>query len=172
MLTLIVTFLSALADQWTKEVVRQQFALHEVRPVVDGFFSFTYVRNTGAAWGMFGGHTVWLIVLSFVMLALMIVFRRVFLSNTLAHRVALGLLAGGILGNLFDRLRMGYVTDFLLFEFGSYAFPSFNIADSCISVGVGIYILSTFAEDLARKRAGTGEAERTGTSGGQGGSSA
>ena len=162
MLTLVVTILSTLADQWTKEIVRQQFALHEVRPVIEGFFSLTYVRNTGAAWGMFGGHNVWLIALSLVMLTLMIVFRRVFLSDTLTHRLALGLLAGGILGNLFDRLRLGYVTDFLLFEFGSYAFPSFNVADSCITIGVGIYIISTFFEDRARKKAAAAQASAPG----------
>ena len=152
MLALLVAIGIAAGDQWSKEWVRQTLALHEVRPVLEGFFHLTYVRNTGAAWGMFGGGNSWLILFSAVMLVLMVVFRRSFLRDSLLHRLALGMLAGGILGNLFDRVRLGYVTDFLSFHFGRYEFPSFNVADSGITVGVILYIVSSFLDELRGAR--------------------
>lgn len=152
MLALAVAIVVTVADQWSKEWVRQVFGLHEVRPVIEGFFNVTYVRNTGAAWGIFGGGNSWLIVFSAAMLAVMVLFRRSFLRDTFSHRLALGLLAGGILGNLFDRVRLGYVTDFLDFRFGSYIFPSFNVADAGITIGVAIYIASSFLEEFRSAR--------------------
>lgn len=142
MLVLLLGFAIALLDQLTKYVVRLSFAVGESRPVLDGFFDLTYVRNTGAAWGMLGGQNAWLTLLSVAMLIVMLVFRRSFLSDTWEHRVALGLMIGGIVGNLMDRLRLGWVTDFLDFHWRQYHWPAFNVADSAICVGVGIYILS------------------------------
>jgi len=144
MLALIVAILVTVSDQWTKLVVRADFALGESRPVLEGFFHLTYVRNTGAAWGIMGGQNTWLTILSAVMLVLMVIFRRSFMSNTWEHRLALGLMLGGILGNLMDRVRLGWVTDFFDFYVGSWHWPAFNIADAAICTGVGIYILSAF----------------------------
>ncbi len=144
MLALIVTILVTVADQWTKLIVRADYALGESRPVLEGFFNFTYVRNTGAAWGILGRQNTWLTVLSVVMLILMVIFRRSFLSDTWEHRLALGLMLGGIVGNLMDRVRLGWVTDFFDFYIASWHFPAFNIADAAICSGVGIYILSAF----------------------------
>jgi signal peptidase II len=143
MRVLLTGLLIAVLDQLTKQLVRLDFAVHESRPVIDGFFSLTYVRNTGAAWGLFGGQNTILILLSVVMLAAMVIFRRSFLSRTWEHRLALGLLIGGIVGNLFDRMRLGWVTDFLDFYWKGYHWPAFNIADAAICVGVGLYILSS-----------------------------
>ena len=103
----------------------------------------TYLRNTGAAWGMLGGQNAFLIIFSVVMLALMVIFRKAFLSNTLDHRIALGLMAGGILGNLLDRLRLGWVTDFLDLYIKEWHWPAFNIADMAICMGVGIYLITS-----------------------------
>ena len=142
MISLLVALFITVADQFTKQLVRDGFFLGESRPIIDGFFSLTYVRNTGAAWGMFGGQNMWLSLLSVVMLVVMVVFRRSFLSDTWEHRVALGLMIGGIVGNLLDRLRLGYVTDFLDVYVGNAHWPAFNIADSGICIGVGIYVAS------------------------------
>lgn len=144
MLPLVVAVLIALSDQWTKAVVRATFALNESRPVIEGVFSLTYVRNPGAAWGILGGQNTWLTILSIVMLIVMVIFRRSFLGNTWEHRLALGLMMGGIVGNLLDRVRLGWVTDFFDFYIGSWHWPAFNIADAAICVGVGIYIVSAF----------------------------
>ncbi len=144
MLPLIVAILITVSDQWSKAVVRSGFALGESRVVWDGIFNLTYVRNTGAAWGILGGQNTWLTVLSIVMLLVMVAFRRSFLSDTWEHRMALGLMIGGILGNLMDRIRLGWVTDFFDFYVGSWHWPAFNIADAAICTGVGIYIISAF----------------------------
>lgn len=146
MLPLLTAIIITVADQWTKQWVRVDFYYGESRPVIDGFFNFTYVRNTGAAWGMFGDHTHILTGLSLVMLALMVIYRRSFLNDTWPHRLALGLMAGGIVGNLMDRLRQGWVTDFLDFYAGIWHWPCFNIADAAICAGVGIYLLTGFLE--------------------------
>ncbi|HMP76757.1 MAG TPA: signal peptidase II [Kiritimatiellia bacterium] len=144
MLPLVVAAVIALSDQWTKAVVRAGFALGESRPVIDGFFNLTYVRNTGAAWGIFGGQNTYLTILSIVMLVVMVCFRRSFLGDTWEHRLALGLMIGGIVGNLHDRIRLGWVTDFFDFYIRGWHWPAFNIADAAICTGVGIYIISAF----------------------------
>ncbi len=143
MLPLLITIGITLLDQWTKWWVRDEFALGESREIIPGFFHFTYLRNPGAAWGLFGGHNTFLTVLSIAMLAALFIFRRSFLSDTWEHRVALGLMVGGIIGNLLDRVRWGYVVDFLDFQIFGYHWPVFNVADSAICVGVGIYIVSS-----------------------------
>ena len=143
MTPLLVAICVVLLDQASKEWVRGAFSLHESIPVLPGFFNLTYVRNTGAAWGMFSGQNVALSALALVMLAALVVFRRKILPPGRVHRVALGLLCGGIAGNLFDRLRLDYVVDFLDFFVRNSHFPAFNVADSAICVGVGIYILGS-----------------------------
>ena len=143
MTPLLVALLVILFDQATKEWVRGAFSLHESVPVVPGFFHLTYIRNTGAAWGMFSGQNLALAVLAFAMLVALVLFRRQFLPPGRVHRVALGLLCGGIVGNLFDRLRLDYVVDFLDFFHRGWHFPAFNVADSAICIGVAIYVLGT-----------------------------
>ena len=143
MTPLLVALFVVLFDQGTKEWVRGAFALHESVEVLPGFFHFTYIRNTGAAWGMFSGQNLTLSLLAFVMLIALVIFRRRILPPGRLHRVALGLLCGGIAGNLFDRLRLDYVTDFLDFHVRTWHWPAFNIADAAICTGVGIYLLGT-----------------------------
>lgn len=142
MVPLVLALGILIVDQWTKHVVRASFRLGESIPVIDGFFNLTYVRNTGAAWGMLGGQNTVLTLVSLVMLAVMLIYRRSFLSDTWEHRLALGLMIGGILGNLLDRIRQGWVTDFFDFYIGNAHWPCFNIADAAICVGVGIYLVS------------------------------
>lgn len=144
MLALVIGIVVTVLDQITKYVIRDSFALGETRPVIDGFMNLTYLRNTGAAWGMLGGQNGPLIILSFVMLALLVIFRRSFIVDCTIHRVAMGLMLGGILGNLIDRLRLGWVTDFLDFYVNGYHWPSFNVADAAICTGVGLYVISSW----------------------------
>ena len=153
MLPLLVSILIAVADQWTKQVVRDRFDYGDSICVIPGFFDLTYVRNTGAAWGMFGGQNLGLTLLSAVMLVVLIVFRRQFLGNTTSHRFALGLMIGGIVGNLLDRARLSWVTDFLDFHVGGHHWPAFNIADSAICIGVTIYLVTAFLEGRRERAA-------------------
>lgn len=142
MLPLCIAVALALLDQVTKYYVCRSFVLHESLNMVPGFFDLTYIRNTGAAWGMFAGGHVWLAAISFVMLGVMVVFRKSFLSNSLMDRLALGFIIGGIVGNLMDRIRLQYVVDFLDFHWHGHHFPAFNVADSAICIGVTLYIVS------------------------------
>jgi len=146
MVILAISFGVALLDQATKYLVRANLVLGRPVEIIPGFFNLTYVRNTGAAWGIFAGLNNWLIVLSAVMLTFLVLFRRSILTDSLVHRCAAGLLIAGIVGNLVDRLRLGYVVDFLDFHWmGAARFPAFNVADMAICTGVGLYILTQLA---------------------------
>jgi signal peptidase II len=138
--------LVAVFDQATKQWVRGAFALHDGVTVANGLFDIRYVQNTGAAFGMFEGHNRWLVALSAVVLVLLIRYWRVLLGETRLQHLAIGLMLGGVAGNLFDRLRFGYVVDFLDFYWGRHHFPAFNAADSAICVGVALYVLLTLSE--------------------------
>ena len=112
-----------------------------LRPVL----SFTYVKNTGASFGMFPNMNAVLAVLSAVVLILMALFRHTIPSEVWIVHVALGLVMGGALGNLIDRVTRGYVVDFLDVNFWPFAtWPVFNVADSAIVVGVTILLIDSF----------------------------
>ena len=143
MLALALGLIVVVFDQCTKVWVRETFIYGgEPQVVLPGFFNLVYVRNPGAAWGMLGGQQVILILLSIVVLVMLAFFHRRVLNPTLDHRIALGLMIGGILGNLIDRIKLGWVTDFLDFHIGTHHWPSFNVADSAICIAVGLYVLS------------------------------
>jgi signal peptidase II len=144
MLVLSLAVCITLADQVTKFLVIKSFELGDSITILPGLFDLRYVRNTGAAWGMFGGFNNWLILFSLVVLICLIVFRRYLLQNHVAHKITMALMLAGIAGNLLDRLRYGYVVDFLHFHWRTHSFPTFNIADSAICIGVAIYIISSY----------------------------
>ncbi len=144
MFVLLLGITVILLDQLTKQAIRSAFIYGESRPVIDGFFNLVYVRNDGAAWNILSGQSIILILISLVILVLLIVYRRSFLEDTGMHRIMFGLMIGGIVGNLIDRIRFGWVTDFLDFEFGSYHYPSFNVADSAICIAVALYLITNF----------------------------
>ncbi len=146
MLILCVSFAVAFLDQFTKYLVQRRFYVGDFTQVVPHLLDFHYVRNTGAAWGMLAGFSHWLVVVSLLMLVVLVVFRRSIMTDSLVHRLATALMIGGIVGNLIDRVRLGYVVDFIDFYWldrtGPHHFPAFNIADSAICLGVGLYILT------------------------------
>ncbi len=144
-------------DQATKCLVRAHFALHESRPVIRGFFSLTYVQNRGAAWGILAGWRIALVALAAVMLFVLARYReKIFGSRAIGH-VSFVLLVAGIIGNVIDRVWLGYVVDFLDFYLGTSHFPAFNVADSCICIGVGLYMLASLA--MGKREEGTGNGE-------------
>lgn len=131
-------------DQLTKYLVQAGMVLGESIPIVPGFFQLCYIRNTGAAWGMLSGGNLWLAIISIIMLVLLIRFRRSIFGGSLLDHVVLGLMLGGIWGNLIDRVKLSYVVDFLYFHWGPHYFPAFNVADSAICSAVALYMLSQF----------------------------
>jgi signal peptidase II len=147
-----------LVDQLTKLWVLTSFQLHEQKSIIPGFFDLVYVTNTGAAFGILAGNESWLRQLFFVGVALValivIVYAYVHLKEEGRIFVfSLGLIAGGAIGNLIDRIRFGSVVDFLDFYVGGYHWPAFNVADSAITVGVGLFLLGTFQQHREEKKA-------------------
>ena len=114
--------------------------------VIPGFFHLVHVGNTGAAWGLFRDRSIWLALLAVITLVAIYLFRRHLELSRPMVQTSFGLLCGGIVGNLVDRLVHGHVIDFLLFTFGSFDWPAFNLADTAICIGVGLYLLQTFRE--------------------------
>ena len=144
MVVLILGLMVVLLDQATKLWVRATFVYGgDSHVVIPGCFNLVYARNEGAAWGLFGGQMPVLILLSIAVLILLAIYHRKVLNPTWDHRLAFGLMIGGICGNLIDRVRLGWVTDFLDFYVGAYHWPSFNVADSAICIAVGLYMLSS-----------------------------
>jgi signal peptidase II len=134
-------------DQWTKQLVLRFISPDEPRVVISNFFTLVNVTNTGAAFGSFKGNNTFFIVISIIAL-LVVMFLLVKRGQVdLWRDVSLALLLAGILGNLTDRLLYGHVIDFLLFNLHvRYAdpWPAFNVADSCISIAVVLFIVHSF----------------------------
>lgn len=149
---LCLSFAIVLLDQLSKQLVLSHLDRARGITVIPGFFDIHFVQNTGAAWGIFRGFNGWLAVLSLVMLVVIVFFRRHVLGEGVVARLSAGMIIGGIVGNLLDRLRLSYVVDFLNFHAGTHYFPAFNVADSAICIGVGLYV-------IAQWRGREGEAE-------------
>jgi signal peptidase II len=138
-------------DQFTKWLVRQNIPYGAEIPIIPGFFSLVHASNTGAAFSLFTGNNFFFVGLAIAALAVIIFLlardsRAPTAEQRLTHlsKIAFGLLASGILGNLTDRLLRGAVTDFLHFYVNEYAWPSFNVADSCICIAAGLLIVGSF----------------------------
>lgn len=142
MIAICLGFIIVCADQLSKYWIIRHFYLGELQPVLPAGFNLTYLRNTGAVWGTFQYQNEWLILLSLSVLMLMAIFYRWLVDNRGVQRLAMGLLLGGITGNLIDRIKLGWVVDFLDFYWGAWHWPSFNIADSAICLGVVLYLIS------------------------------
>ena len=149
--------LVVVVDQMTKLWIMNNFALHEQHNIIPGFFNLVYVTNTGAAFGFLAGEKSWLRQVFFIGVAIAALGVIVFAYGHLKKQgrlfvYALGLIAGGAVGNLIDRLRYGSVIDFLDFYLGSYHWPAFNAADSAITVGVGLFMLGTLLQHFTERR--------------------
>jgi len=132
-------------DQLTKIIVDRTMPLHHSIPIIDGFFSLTYVRNTGAAFGIFArSHEAFrlpfLVLVSIVAIGFIVAMLRRLRDEETGLMTALAFLRGGASGNLIDRALHGEVIDFLDFYWSIYHWPAFNLADSFITVGVVITI--------------------------------
>jgi len=147
-----------LVDQFTKVAIEQNYALGESTSVIKGFFSITYVRNTGAAFGMGAGAADhWRKILFLALPVLVCIYLMVLIWKTRKDRLMLGLaytlIFAGAVGNLMDRFAMGYVVDFLDFYYKYHHFPAFNVADSSITIGAALLLIDFFIELLQKKNA-------------------
>jgi signal peptidase II len=147
LLAIGVLVVDQLSKAWINDTLpfNAYYPPHNI-PVISGFFNIVHVGNTGAAWGLFADKSFILAILAIVTLVAIFVYRKHLFLKQLPVQISFGLLCGGIVGNLSDRLIYGHVIDFLDFHFGSYVFPSFNLADSAICTGVGFYLLYSLKE--------------------------
>jgi len=134
-------------DQLTKQLVTRFISAYDARIIVPDFFSLVNVTNTGAAFGSFRGNNTFFVIISIVALVVVTVLLVRRSQPDPWRELSLALLLAGILGNLTDRLLYGHVIDFLLFNLHiRYAdpWPAFNVADSCISIAVALFIIHSF----------------------------
>jgi len=150
-----------LVDQFSKGAIQTNLYYGQSIPVIDGFFSIAYVKNTGAAFGFgAGAHEMFRIIMFLVLPVIFCGWIFYMLIKTIKSplylSVAYALILAGAIGNLIDRFSLGYVVDFLLFYWKdeSNHFPAFNVADSCITIAAGLLIIDFFVQ-LKAKKAGT-----------------
>ncbi len=143
-------------DQLTKALVLRLLGFAQEKVVVEGFFKFVHWVNTGAAWSLFRGNNGFLAVIALIALVVLVFSRHHFDSRTLLGQIAFGLIFGGIVGNLIDRVFRKHVIDFLYFYVqqrggGEIGFPAFNVADSAICTGVALIFLVTWRNEKTAK---------------------
>jgi signal peptidase II len=156
----LIAVLVIFVDQLTKQIVLWALgdspSLKE-KVVVDGFFKFVHWGNTGAAWSLFRGNNAVLALVAIIALVVLFFSRHHFDARTILGQTAFGLICGGIVGNLIDRIRVGHVIDFLYFYVqprggSEIGFPAFNVADSAICTGVGLIFILTLRNERAPKQ--------------------
>ena len=151
----------AAADQASKGVIVRRLCFGRDFCVIPGFFSLVHSRNTGAAWGMLQGMSSALAIVSIVVLAFLWWKLPTLADGRRERACALGLMAGGIVGNLIDRVSRGEVVDFLRVYYHRFEWPAFNLADTFIVVGVGLLFASFVAADRMSPRVGTAPLSRS-----------
>ncbi len=140
-----------LVDQAAKAWVRQSLLLHESREVIPGWLAWTHVQNTGAAWNILAGHRWLLVGMAVVVIVVVASAARDLGARSRGANTGLGLVLGGAIGNLWDRVAQGYVTDFVNLETPWRVlrdFPVWNVADAALTIGVAL-----LAIDFLRPRA-------------------
>lgn len=155
----IVAILVFALDRWSKYLVETRFAPYESRVVIPGFFDIVHSSNNGVAFGIFanaaspyrGG-----LLIAFSVGALLLLGWLLWRNRRIDRysSVAIALIFGGASGNVFDRLRLGSVTDFLDFYAGSYHWYTFNLADTAISVGAGLLLLGMLRRPARQVKVG------------------
>lgn len=153
-----IIFFVVILDRVTKLYIQHNFSGWDTKPVIAGFFNIVHAENPGAAFGFLSeSHSEWrslfLVGVSLAVMAIIggMLFRPSVKKSHMLE-IALALVFGGAAGNMWDRLFRGTVTDFLQFFFGNYEFPSFNAADSAITVGACLLLLDLWKNRAADKR--------------------
>ena len=139
-------------DQWSKGLVTRTMEVHQSKTIITDVFDLTYVRNTGAAFGLFASvdSSVKAILLNSIAVVVFLIVSAYALRSShksVRLQVGLALILGGAVGNLLDRVRFGYVVDFLDFSISGHHWPAFNVADSAICIGVGLLFLDMLGSD-------------------------
>lgn len=142
MLAITAVLLPLILDQITKLLAIEHLQNKPPVPVIPGLLQLAYAENTGAAWGMLQDHTAWLALLSVgatVVTTIMIV--QAIRHGAISEVLAFAILTGGIIGNAIDRIARGAVVDFIDFHVRNWHWPTFNVADTAITIGVTLVVL-------------------------------
>ena len=146
-----ISFIVLLVDQFIKLIVINNMKLHQEIEIIPNFFSLYYIENPGAAFSILGNQTLLLVLVS--VFCLIIIKEYIKRENDLTKLsiVSLGMIVGGTLGNLFDRVLYKVVIDYLAFDIFTYSFPVLNLADIAITVGAGLLLLNYILENHKKK---------------------
>ena len=139
-----------IVDLISKTLINLLLSLEKAITIIPHFFKIEKVYNTGISFGLLQGSQIRIILISMIIFIFLLHMQESFLLNK-RNTIAFSLLYGGIIGNLFDRIIYHHVIDFLSFNFGSYHFPVFNIADSCICIGMILLIIAILLKEDNRK---------------------
>ncbi len=152
----VIMLLVVICDQLSKLWILQNFALYDSTVIIPGFFNLTFLRNTGAAFGILAGQPalwrqVFFVTLAMVALVVIIFMQRKLGPQNSWFTISLGFISGGAIGNLIDRVAYGSVIDFFDFYVTTHHWPAFNVADSGITVGVAIFLITQFLEEREKE---------------------
>lgn len=144
MLSVILIFLLVIIDQLTKWIITKNLVYGMTFTVIGGFFDFTYSRNSGGVFGIFQSAGPYFLIASIIALSLILYFYIRLFNKNWVYRYSLALILAGAVGNIVDRIRLGYVIDFIRLHIGDHFYwPSFNVADA--SVVIGAFLLLGYA---------------------------
>ena len=152
-LVAVIIVVSVLLDQALKWIVCNTLEIGQTVPLIDGVFHFTYIRNFGAAFSILQNRLPFLILVTVgITIALMVFLVRGRSTANLLMKISIPLIIGGGIGNLIDRIRLGYVVDYL--DFRLIHFPVFNLADCCVTIGAALLVLGILTWDEGRSKKG------------------
>lgn len=137
---------SILVDQIVKIIISSTMSVGETIPVIKDIFHFTYIRNEGAAFGMLSEHRWVFMIISSVAIVAMCIYLFKFCKERMLTKIGIALVIGGGIGNMIDRIFLGYVVDMIDCRF--IDFYVFNVADSCVCVGAGIVFLGVLLDTI------------------------
>ena len=147
-----ISIIFVVLDQLIKLIITNNLYLGETLKIIPNFFDITKVHNYGAAWSMFSGNVIILAIIGIIALIFIYSF---FVYKKDLHKLEIitySLLLGGIIGNLIDRIVLGYVVDYLSFNIFGYMFPVFNLADMGIVISVLLIIIMSIQEEIKCKK--------------------
>ena len=153
MRSLVVSAVLVLADQISKTMVRKTMSLYESIPVIPKFFHLTYVTNDGMAFGLnFPFGTYIFLAISIIFTGFIFWYLWTIKDDGIVIRMGIGLILAGAIGNLIDRVFLGFVVDFLDFMIGDFHWYVFNFADSYVTIGMGFVLYDTLVIEKQRKK--------------------
>jgi len=156
---LVTSLIVLILDQATKLYIDRSFELYQSLTLIENFFNITYVRNQGAAFGILSQSAYrvpfFISVAAIAAVAIIWAIHRLRNEQKIAA-TALALICSGAVGNLIDRIRLGEVIDFLDAHWYQYHWPAFNVADSAISIGVGLLMFDMIRDERSKRKAASG----------------